>query len=137
MAKILIVDDSNELLEVLQYFLEDAGHTVDIILSGAILNERLDSFKPDLIILDVLLQKENGREICKTLKNNPSTKNIPIILMSASDKSLENFRECGADDVLSKPFDLMDIISKIKDVLNLAAVLITPSMLSVLAAYIF
>src|ERR1044072_3997104 len=126
MAKILIVDDCNELLEILQYFLEDAGHTVDTILSGAALNEKLGSFKPDLIILDVLLKKENGREICKTLKNNPATKNIPIILMSANDKSLENFRECGADEILPKPFDLVDIISKIKQLVKVTPVLISP-----------
>lgn len=136
MSKILIVDDSNDLLEILQYFLEDAGHTVATIDSASQIHKQLEGFKPDIILLDVFLKKDNGREICRELKDNENSKKIPIILMSAHDKNLENSKECGADETLAKPFDLNDIIEKIKRVLNVAPVFISPLLLGTLLMYL-
>jgi len=109
MAKILIVDDSDDLLEMLSMMLKIRGYeiiTCDNFL-GTI--KCINSFQPDLLMLDVLLGNHNGRDICKEIKK--FFPNLPILLMSASHELLRNFKECNADAILEKPFE-MDVLNQ-------------------------
>ena len=74
-------------------------------------------FKPDLILLDVILNGENGRDICEKIRANKTKIRIPIILISANPDWLENCKECGADDILEKPFDIKNLTLKIDHLL--------------------
>ena len=121
-VNILVVDDSPELLEVFKYFLEHAGYNVISRLTLSNIAEDIRDLKPDVILLDVILSGEDGREICRFLKNTPETMDLPIILMSANHKALEEYTECVADEILQKPFNLSEVIQKIESVLKLYTV---------------
>lgn len=115
---ILVVDDDEGIVEVIQIVLEGEGYAVRTATNGAGLHDLTDDL-PDLILLDVLLSGDDGRDICKALKSNPMTRSIPVIMLSAHSDASKVADAGGADDFLEKPFDvdkLIDIVAK-----NLAA----------------
>ena len=118
MSKIVIVDDSIDLLEVLKYFLEEKGYEIEILTDTNALVPVIRSFSPDLILLDIFLQGEDGREICKDLRKHEETKYLCVLLFSASSKALTDYKEHGADGYLEKPFGLNEIIEKITATLD-------------------
>ena len=118
MSKIVIVDDSRDLLEALKFFLEEKGYEVETVTRQQDLISVIKSFSPDLIILDIYLQEEDGREICKELRRHKETKYLCILLFSASTKALTNYKEYGADGYIEKPFGLNEIVDKIESTLE-------------------
>lgn len=118
MSKLLIVDDSTDLLEAMDLILTQKGYTVKTLPTLNSLNATIEDFNPDLVILDIFLGGKDGREICKDLRNIVENKYLCIIIFSASPKALENFQSYGADDCLEKPFGINNLIEKIEFVLN-------------------
>ena len=118
MARILVVDDSKELLEVFSMIFSLNDLEVETASTKAGLFEKLTSFIPDVILLDVLLGGDNGRELCSAIKNNILNKPIKIILVSGSPELLSDFQQCGADDILEKPFSISTLTEKIKKLLT-------------------
>ncbi len=113
--KILILDDNHEVLNSLSMFLEKASYKVCTVTSSDMLYSELKRFKPNLIILDVYIKGvDEGRKICKIIKSEVSTSHIPVILMSVSSKGLENFKDCQADAVIGKPFNIAMLTAQIK-----------------------
>lgn len=113
-TKIVVVDDDTGILEGFQAVLEDENYNVTTYSDGdALLNLTKDDL-PDLIILDVLLSGKDGREISKILKDNPLTQKIPVIMVSAHPKVEESVKECGADDFIKPPFELDDLLEKVR-----------------------
>ncbi len=118
-AKILIADDSVDLLDALKLFLEEQAYRVCTVFYKELFMSELKNFKPDVIILDVLIKSMgDGREICRSIKSDIETKNIPVILMSADYKALENYKECSADAVIEKPFNLLELTKQIETVVD-------------------
>ena len=111
MSKILVVDDSEDLLDLLTVMLRIKGHEVSTAYGIVDAIKKVDSFSPDLIMIDVLLGNRSGKELCKTIKKSKSY--IPVMLMSASPPLLKNFKECKADDFIDKPFDITELNTKI------------------------
>jgi DNA-binding response OmpR family regulator len=118
MSKIVIVDDSRDLLEALKFFLEEKGYEVETATREHDLISLVKSFSPDLIILDIYLQGEDGREICKELRRHEETKYLCILMFSASTKAHSNYKEYGADGYIEKPFGLNEIVDKIESTLE-------------------
>ena len=114
MSKIVIVDDSKDLLDILKYYLEEKGYEVEVASRKKDLLSIIKSFTPDLLVLDIFLQGEDGRNICKDLKTHKETENMCILMFSASPKALGNYKEYGADGFIEKPFGLDEIIEKIE-----------------------
>ena len=114
MKKILIVDDDPGILEALSMILEESGFTTDVTTKGTETYSKITKFTPDLIILDVLMSGSDGREICKKIKKDETTKHIPIIMISAHPNAEKSIQECGANDFLPKPFEMKDLLVKIK-----------------------
>ena len=111
--KILVVDDEPDILEFLEVILEDEGYRVAVANKGEYL-EKLDNGNlPDLILLDVLLSGQDGREIVKRLKGQERTKDIPVIMFSAHPSAERTARKAGAEDFLAKPFDVDILLAKI------------------------
>jgi DNA-binding response OmpR family regulator len=113
MKKILVVDDDPAILEVIKVILEDSNYHVKTSESGSVLLNLNGKRHPDLILLDVLLSGEDGRDIARALKTKKSTKDIPIIMISASPSTYEGALAAGADDFISKPFDIDHLLKVI------------------------
>ncbi len=113
--KILVVDDEESILDAVKLILVDEGYTVKTIFKGDEVYKQVETFEPDVILLDVLMSGKDGRIICKNLKTNPNTKDIPIIMISAHPSAGETMNDYKADDFLPKPFkvdELLDILDK-------------------------
>ena len=113
---IMVADDDMGILDVVGSMLEFAGyqvthsHTADLVLS----TPRL----PDLFLLDIWINGTDGREVCRQLKQNAATRDIPVMLFSASRGIERSAREAGADAFLAKPFRMTDLLQKIEDLLG-------------------
>lgn len=116
MANILVIDDADEILEMLTMVLKTFGHEV-VGSSGSIEVSKLISFhNPQLVLLDVLLPNMSGKDICKTIKKIKP--DLPVILMSANSKLLSHYHPCHADDIIEKPFDMIELKNKIQNLLQ-------------------
>ena len=112
--RILVIDDDQEILDVVREILTGEGYSVKAGLNSTSL-QNLESEPPDLILLDVLLQGEDGRELCRQVKSHEQTRRIPVILFSANMAVNSSVSACGADDFLAKPFrmkELLDLVAK-------------------------
>lgn len=121
MPKLLIVDDDKDLLEVTKSLLLKKGFEVEIDTSWEDALKRIETFKPQLIVLDVFLNGIDGLDICKKLKTMPHTKDIPVLIFSAYPSVAESvIYEYGADDFIAKPFEVNELITKVHSVLSQA-----------------
>lgn len=115
---VLVVDDEQNYLKLLEFNLNQAGFDVDTASDGQEAIEKIKNRKPACILLDGLLPKVHGFEVCRRLKSSEESKNIPVIIMTAVYKKLrykyEVKGEYGADDFITKPFDVNDVIARIK-----------------------
>lgn len=116
--KILVVDDDIDILEPLELLLEAEGYRVETTTKGEQTYAKVMSFKPDLILLDVLMSGSDGRMICKQLKNDEVTKNIKIVMMSAHPSAKGDSKGSEADDFIAKPFEIVDLFRSIKSCLK-------------------
>lgn len=116
--KVLVIDDNEGILDAITLILEDEGYIVETISNGNETIERTKIFQPDIIILDVLLSGSDGRYICRRLKNEPDTKHIPVVMISAHPNIEKSITDSGADGFLSKPFDAAQLLTIIKKMLN-------------------
>jgi two-component system phosphate regulon response regulator PhoB len=120
MNRILIVDDNADVLQVMQLLLSSRGYEVDVTTKGEEAYKRAEDFDPNLIFLDIHLGGIDGRDICKTLKQNEETSHIPVILFSANNIKDNLFTEAQADAFIAKPFDIHDLILKVDKLIGAA-----------------
>ena len=114
MSKILVVDDDTDILSVMEILLTMKGFEVAVITKGENTFPKIETFKPDLILLDVLISGHDGRTICRKLKADKETMHIPIIMFSAHPGAAATIAEYGADDFIAKPFDVTNLLQKVK-----------------------
>ena len=115
--KIMIADDDPGIVDAVEMMLEFEGYEVLSTLNGVAVLELKDAF-PDLFLLDIWMSGQDGRDICRELKKREETRDIPVILISASTDLARSAREAGADDFLEKPFSMDDLMGKIDQHLN-------------------
>jgi DNA-binding response OmpR family regulator len=115
MQRILAVDDNEDILEVMKLILEDFGYEVVTLTDGNLLFDKVTESHPDLVLLDVMLGNADGRELCREMKARIETKDIPVILVSASHHVSDRISlSIGApDDFLAKPFNITDLLEKV------------------------
>jgi DNA-binding response OmpR family regulator len=111
--KIIIAEDDTAILEAMQIMLEDAGYEVMTTVDGKTVQDLTDDL-PDVLLLDIWMSGMDGTAICRHLKSQPRTKHMPIILCSANKDTQKLAKECGADDFIAKPFEMMDFLAKVK-----------------------
>ncbi len=118
---ILIVDDIRKNLQLLIEILDTSGYGTTFAVSGKQALERVEVTEPDLILLDLMMPEMNGIEVCKRLKNNPKTKQIPIIFLTAATETnyLVSAFEAGAVDYVTKPFKTPELLVRVKTHLDL------------------
>lgn len=115
MKRILVVDDDIDILTVVKLVLESNEFEVAAISDWQKIFTQIETFHPDLILLDVSLGIQDGRNLCKQVKSNGDTKHISIILFSANHNVEKSVQECLANTFISKPFDINDLIEKINN----------------------
>jgi two-component system, OmpR family, alkaline phosphatase synthesis response regulator PhoP len=118
--KILIADDNENIREALTYLLEDEGYKLALARDGADTLKKVREFLPDILFLDIMMPEMNGYEVCRAIKNDPKLKDIYVIMLTAKGQVAEQERgkEVGADEYIVKPFSPMEILSKIKNILD-------------------
>ncbi|GGH04249.1 MULTISPECIES: response regulator transcription factor [Pedobacter] len=119
--RIHILEDDQEIRNVIEILLKDEGFELQLSSSFEELKKNIQDAMPDLFLLDVMLPDGNGAEICEDLKNDIFTKHIPIIVMSAQNNSQQKAIDALADDYISKPFDIDDILKRINAQLKRSA----------------
>ena len=118
--KILVVDDEKPILEAIQYNLEKSGFRVLTAMDGEQALERCQRELPDLVILDLMLPKMDGLEVCRHVRQDPKTRRIPILMLSIKSDEMDKVvgLELGADDYLTKPFSPRELVARVKAVLR-------------------
>jgi len=118
---VLVVDDNEQNLELLLAYLEDIDCQTISAVDGSEAIESVRDKLPDLILLDVMMPKMSGFEVCKRLKNDPRTAEIPIIMVTALSElgDIERAIDSGTDDFLSKPVNKLELLTRVKTMLKL------------------
>jgi DNA-binding response OmpR family regulator len=109
MKKVLVFDDDIGILEVTKIILKDKGYKVKTLSTFENAFKNIDTFCPDMILIDLWMPGINGEEIVKQIKMSPEKHTIPVVILSASKNTQEIAKESGADDFLCKPFDINDL----------------------------
>jgi two-component system alkaline phosphatase synthesis response regulator PhoP len=119
-GRILVVDDEIYIVHILDFSLGMEGYEVVTALDGEQALERVAEQKPDLIVLDIMMPKLDGYETCKVLKSREETKDIPVILLSAKGRNVDQKTgfEVGADDYITKPFSPRKLVERINAILG-------------------
>ncbi len=111
--RIHVLEDDEDIRYIIEVLLKDEGYELQLSSTFKELKSKLNDSVPDLFILDVMIPDGNGTDICDDLKNDPFTKHIPIIVMSADDQNKQKSLDAGANDYISKPFDIDYIVKRI------------------------
>ena len=111
--KVLIADDENEIRNLLRLYLENDGFTVEDVASGEAVMPALESFKPDIVLLDVMMPGKDGIHVLKDIRE---TSNVPVMIISAKTADAERILglNVGADDYICKPFNPLEVVARVK-----------------------
>src|SRR3989339_1895435 len=120
-SKILIADDEQSIVVPLEFLMEQKGYEVVAAYNGEEAIEKIISFNPDLILLDIMLPIIDGFEVCQMIRSDPNWKDIKIIFVSAMGREVDIAKglALGADAYITKPFANTEIIEKVREVLDL------------------
>ncbi len=119
--RILIVDDNQQNCELLEAYLTGLECVTEMAYDGRQALDQVKSFKPDLILLDVMMPKLSGFEVCKQLKDNPQSRKIMILMVTALNElgDIERAVEAGTNDFLSKPVNKVELVKRVENMLQL------------------
>ena len=112
--RVIVIEDEDNVRETLDLLLSNAGFTVSSSATGTEIFSTITEFNPDIILLDVMLDDLDGRDICKAIKQNPVTSHIPVIMLSGVADVYNAIADVGANDVVSKPFDEQTLLKRIE-----------------------
>lgn len=117
---VYIVEDDNNISEIESFALKNSGYITEVFETGKIFFKHLQNKKPDIVLLDIMLPDMDGLEILKKMKNTPDYKKIPVIMVTAKTTEIDKVKglDHGADDYISKPFGIMELISRVKALLR-------------------
>lgn len=118
--KILIVDDEPNIVISLEFLMKKEGFEVSVAGDGEEALSKVESFDPDLILLDVMMPRKSGFEVCETLRSNPKHGGLLIVMLTAKGRDTEVAKgmAIGADAYVTKPFSTKELLAKIKDMLG-------------------
>jgi two-component system, OmpR family, alkaline phosphatase synthesis response regulator PhoP len=119
-STVLIVDDNPQNVELLQAFLESMPVKLVTAVDGVDALEKVAVHNPDLILLDIMMPRMSGYQVCRKLKADPKTKDIQILMVTALNElgDIEQASECGTDDFVSKPVNKLELLTRVKSLLR-------------------
>ncbi len=120
--RILVVDDERHIVRLVQVNLERAGYKIVTAFDGREALEKVESEHPDLVILDVMMPYVDGFEVLQTLRKNPATQHLPVIMLTAKAQDADIFRgwQSGVDSYLTKPFNPMELLGFVRRILDIS-----------------
>jgi CheY-like chemotaxis protein len=120
-SKILIADDNPTNVELLEVYLADLDCEIRVAVDGRDTLDKVASFQPDLILLDIMMPKLSGFEVCKKIKGDPRTRQIMVLMVTALNEQgdIERAVKAGCDDFLSKPVNKLELVTRVKLMLKL------------------
>ncbi len=120
-GRVLIVDDNQQNLELIQAYMESLPCHITTAVDGAAAMAAVQRDAPDLMLLDVMMPRMSGFEVCQKLKGNPATRDIVVIMVTALHEvsDMERAVECGCDDFVSKPVNKVELLARVKGLLTL------------------
>lgn len=118
--RILIADDTPQAAELLEVYLSDADYDLRIASDGEQTLQVVAEWKPDLILLDIMMPRISGFEVCKRLRANPGTHDVGVLMITALDQpsDIERAVEAGTDDFLSKPINKTELLHRVRSLLR-------------------
>ena len=121
--KVLIVDDEHNIVTALEYLLQKSGYEVRVAETGDDALAQLDAFRPDLVLLDVMMPKVSGYEVCQRVRSRPEWQGVKIVMLSAKGREVEVSKgmSLGADLYVTKPFSNTELVATIGRLLSGAA----------------
>ena len=123
-SRILIADDNLPNVELLEVYLSDVDCEVAVAADGRETLQKVAEFRPDLILLDIMMPKLSGFEVCKHLKQDPATRDVLILMVTALNEQgdIERAVVAGCDDFLSKPINRLELVKRVENMLKLCHV---------------
>ncbi|MFG0329355.1 MAG: response regulator [Phycisphaerales bacterium] len=120
-SRVLIVDDNPQNVELLEAYLEALPCETLVARDGVEAIEKVEREKPDIILLDIMMPRMSGYEVCQKIKSDPATRDIPVLMVTALNEvgDVERGVEAGADDFLSKPFHKLEFLTRVRSLLKM------------------
>jgi DNA-binding response OmpR family regulator len=118
--RILIADDNPQGVELLEAYLADSGYELATAFDGEETLQKVHDWKPALVLLDIMMPKTSGFEVCKQLKADPATRNVAVLMITALDQAsdVERAVDAGTDDFLTKPINQTDLLRRVRALLD-------------------
>lgn len=117
---VLVVDDEPNILLSLEFLLRQVGYDVRVARDGDAALEAVAQFRPGLVLLDVMMPKRDGFDVCRTIRSNPDWQDVRVIMLTARGREAEREKSLtlGADGFVSKPFSTRDVVEKVRGILG-------------------
>ena len=117
---VLVVDDEPNIVVSLEFLMKQAGYDVRVARDGEEAMRAIEHRKPRLVLLDVMMPKRNGYEICQSIRSNPDWHDIRIIMLTAKgrDVEVEKGLALGADDYITKPFSTREVVARVRSLID-------------------
>ncbi len=117
--KILVVDDEPNIVLSLEFLMKQAGFQVRTAADGEAALAAIAAEQPDLVLLDVMMPRKNGYEVCQAIRANPNWKNVRIVMLTAKGREVEREKglALGADDYITKPFSTQEVVERVRELL--------------------
>ena len=121
-SKVLVVDDNPQNTELVSAYLETLPVEVATAVDGVEAMEQAERFRPDLVLLDVMMPRMSGFEVCQKIKQNPALRDTVVIMLTALHEvgDFERAVECGCDDFLTKPVNKLELLTRVRSLLRVA-----------------
>ena len=117
-ANILVVDDDPDIGSMLKMMLEYKGYSVTLLSNAGKTELQLSNQLTDLVILDMLIAGTNGTDVCRSIKSNPLSARVPVLMISALPDARKTCIDAGANDFISKPFEMQDLLAKVNNLVH-------------------
>lgn len=118
-SQILIIDDEPNIVLSLEFLMKQAGYQVRTASDGEAGLQAIAQQPPDLVLLDVMMPRKNGYEVCQAIRENPACKDVRVIMLTAKGRDIEREKglALGADDYITKPFSTLEVVEKVQELL--------------------